>query len=523
MRRLTWAIICVVGGFLASAAAFAQQGQADIPVPHFDPGPPGQASYKLDAGAAGAIQLIRRTDRARTGRVWIRETGHSIRVIGEVDGAPPVWPNTPAEILSTDHVEVWVASANDVELPPIGWGDQFGMHSLGSDNDCANFTSPHGPSEDAAAQKSCRDWYRTQEDYRRLFKQLFVRQWLMGGNVVEETFATPAYESITKEYGIKDLAALEPRGKVEFHAVTHAGKPGYTFEIDIPYSALPPMNSLEMSQMRFMVDIFSAAPAGRKEGAFSTSSAARAFGKPETFNLLKFEQPHEFQLTPCETKLEGTDAYGQIHPAWFILKQSPQDAYQQDTFLVVNEAHGYQYEPGDTISPTIRNIHFFWRQIAAQEWACGPQLVYRAHGVTHAFDTEVSEEGFDARRAADGRVLIKDGPEVWFSEFGSGQCGACPRMKLSIHALDQDLNLISIFDLFETVGGPPGPSSGDLVVSPDWTRIVKYEQVTMDDAGSWTATSYCLGAGVYQPCGIQENVKPPDPPVLRLKIDGDGS
>jgi hypothetical protein len=272
-----------------------------------------------------------------------------------------------------------------------------------------------------------------------------------------------------------------------------------------------------LSELRLLVDVFRAAPQGKRYGPFSSTSATRAFGNLETFNRVRLDPARVFELSPCGDKLQGADIYRNMQPAWFIPKVASGHPYQADAFLIVNEAHGYQYEPGDTISPTVRPIHLFWHEISPGEWVCGPLLTYRKGNTIREFESEVPEEGFDARRTTDGKVLIKEGPEVWWSEFGSGQCGACPRMQLKILALDSNLNLITLLDLGETIGGGLLPSSGDITVSPDWSQVVKYEQ---NENQAWSSVTYCLKSGLYTQCDRKGDVKPPEPPVIRHKLGG---
>lgn len=500
--------------------ARAQNSQSAIPVPQLDPGTVGQPSFRFAGGVPAVVHLIPHGNGARNGHVWVGNTGQSIRIVGEVDGEAPDWPKDRPSFLSKDHVEVWLAGVSDVKMPPIGWGDQFGEQQLDDLKRCSDLHSYQGPEHNAEAQQNCRDWFETQQEYRAIARRLFLRQWLLAENLSVESYATPAYGIISTKYAGDDLAILKPQGDVRFHAEQRSGKPGYIFEVDIPYSSFPPINTLQLSELRVMVDVFRAAPPGRREGPFSTTSAARADGKPDTFNVLRLDPPRVFELSPCGSKLEGTDAYGKVHAAWFIPKVTSGDSYQADAFLIVNEAHGYQYEPEETVSPTVRPIHFFWHKIGTAEWACGPALTYRGGNTIREYGGEVSQEGFEARRTPDGRILIKEGPWVWHSEFGSGQCGACPRMKLKVMTLDSNLNLITLLDLEDRIGGPPEPSSGDITVSPDWSQVEKFEQTGPDKEHlTWSSVMFCLKSGRYTECGRKVGVKPPDPPVIRQKLE----
>jgi hypothetical protein len=216
-------------------------------------------------------------------------------------------------------------------------------------------------------------------------------------------------------------------------------------------------------------------------------------------------------MTPCEAALTGTDKYGEKHPAWFI----PQDKdAEADAFIVVNEASGYAYAPTG-LSPIVRPIHRYWRNVGPGEWICGPELAYRKGAVSKQFAETIDEVGLDTKRLADGTLLIKSGPMVYYSEFGSGQCGACPRANMSIYALDKNLNLTAAFEFDAVVDD--GEESLDFSISADWSAITQFNQKLKDDGtfGPWSSTRWCLEGAKYRECGHQQNVRPPDPPLLK--------
>jgi len=74
-------------------------------------------------------------------------------------------------------------------------------------------------------------------------------------------------------------------------------------------------------------------------------------------------------------------------------------------------------------------------------------------------------------------------------------------------------------DLGDTIGGGELlPSSGDITVSPDYTQVVEYLQTGPDDNHlTWSSVTCCLKSGSYTECGRKEGVKPPNPPVLKLR------
>lgn len=461
----------------------------------------------------------------RSGQLWVRNVGSGLLIAGQVDGSAPDFPRNQSQILAKDHIEVWLAAAPDVPLPAIGWGNQFGEQLLPKGPDsCADWVkeqSPDAPNKSEIEQK-CRSWATRQQQYRTAFKKLFVRQWLLTADFAIESYATPAYELITAKYDTKNLgtAPLKPKGKVQMWYAPGSGGHGYSFQVQIPYTAFPPVNTPDLKNLWLMVDVFNAAPAGRKMGAYSSSSPLRAFGKPETFNALQLQPKRSFPISPCHVGLDGTDKYGEKHPGWFVPQHdqsTPGPEFEADSFIIVNDAEGYAYQP-DGLSPGVRSVHHFWHSTGKDEWVCGPELVYQKGQSTKHYDRQAAETGFDAKRLPDGTLLIKSGPQVYYSEFGSGQCGACPRYGLDIFVLDNNLNLSEGLSLGGVVQGDD--DAVDFAINRDWSRVVEYQQQRADDSKpdakpTWSATSYCLVHVKYEKCDEKKNVQPPNPPFLK--------
>ncbi|MGH9865931.1 MAG: hypothetical protein ACRD4H_11010, partial [Candidatus Acidiferrales bacterium] len=375
--------------------------------------------------APADIALLAHREGARGGSIWVRTSSNGLYIAGKVDGEQPDFSHVKDQILSKDHVEVWLASTPNVDLPEIGWGDQFGDYTLAKgEESCGERAKQNGnTSANGELGRDCREWAATQVRYRPYFKRLFARQWLLTPDFAIESFAAPAYEEIEKRFsglGDKVPEMLRPRGKPQMFLFPEQS--GYSFEIFIPIDALPPLPTLRPNELYLLVDVFKAAPAGKKMGAYSTSSTTRVYGKPETFNHLRLDPPLYFALTPCDLPLVGTDKREGYHPAWFIPAAGPGQQVQ-DTFVVLNDTVGYRYEPAG-LSPTARVTHYFWKSAGPNEWVCGPHLTHWEKGKSESFPYNISEDGFELKPLPDGHLLIKTGPRVWNSEIGSGQCGA---------------------------------------------------------------------------------------------------
>jgi hypothetical protein len=462
------------------------------------------------------IILTPQSEGARRGRLWIRNIGKGLLIAGDIEGGPPDFPHNKDSLLAKDHVEIWLTADVDPVLPLIGWGHQFGENTLpnGADS-CADNLEETGIPRDPSpnAQQKCREWAASQQKYRLYFQRLFLRQWLLAPDYALESFAAPAYEEIVSRYG-DNPKVLKPRGVPKFW---YSPSPkGYTFQALIPYGIFPPLPSLDLHGLRVLVDVFAAAPTGKKMGAFSGSSPARVWARPETFNTLRIDPPRVFRMTPCDMPLNGTDIYGHVRDAWFIPKEEQKGDYESDAFLIVNGAAGYRYEP-EGLSPIIRPIHDFWTSAGPGEWICGPQLTHKKNDHRTAFEQRVEAEGLATYRPPNGDLLVKVGPLVYYSEFGSGQCGACPRTKLIIYRLTPDNNIFEALKIGDVISDQ-GPQAQDFTVSPDWSQIIEYDQKQNDEEGnpgSWSSTTYCLKDLHYEKCGEKSAVVPPNPPILK--------
>jgi hypothetical protein len=516
---------------------FPTRGQSGptIPVPHLDPGRLGSPGFRFANDIPQLVNLIPSGDGARSGHIWVGDTGKSLRILGVVDGGQPDWPKDKNTILSKDHVEVWLAGPDDVQLPPLEWGSE---HIDAKTPDECKFDPSTPGTEDDEVQK-CETWFDAQRTYRAALNRLFVRQWILAEGQSAETFASPAYEAIAGEYGApsdgvdapqypnRDLSVLKPHGDVRFRSIVRPGIPGYRFEIDIPYASFPPLHRTELSDMRLMIDVFSAAPPGRREGAYSTTSATRAYGKPETFGLFHLDTSIVFQTSPCRSPLESekyvnTLGYAEKFPAWFIPAMRTPHGYQTDAFLV-----GLWRDQDIEISPMIFPFHYFWRSLGTSEWVCGPDLAYRKGNTIRSFsmsvaevfgpgqaDKNVAEVGFEVKRRLNGQILIKVGPRL-SGTGGMGQCGGCPWSDLSILGIDGDSNLITLLSLRKQIDGD-SISSQDFSISPDWSRVVEYDATGEDGERIWSSVTYCLRRGRYEQCGVEKKgVKPPYPAFFK--------
>ena len=483
---------------------------------------------------------------AHPGKVWVRTNEDGLTIEGEVQVKDNDlhWPQEKSEMLASDHVEIWLSATKDVPMPPVGYGNQFGENDLKSAADCVQLESEDGPGSPRSPKvKDCERWYAAQVQYRKQFARLFTRQWLAAGNVGSqasffEDFASSAWDDLNASFYKQELPdPLRPKGDERIHSefssesakqiTLHnaAGTPytegivtGYTFTFFIPYSAFPPTRQLALRDLWVMVDVFGAAPEGKKMGALSTTSPARVWGQPASFNHLALDAPRVHSLTPCAAS-PAEDMYG-TEPAWYFPLAGKGPLYLSTVYDIENPAAGYMYDPAG-VSPIFPTHELFWKTQPDGAFVCGPQLGYRKGVVTKNSKFFVEKKHFDTKTLPDGWTLVRTGPDMSTqSPFGSGACGSCPVVDIfiiySLSPAGEVALALNIND--EYTGMDNSPSAGDLALTQDWSRVTYYkETVTYIDDGRggekdlWTAVSYCLQGHTYKPCGTQNSVQPPTP------------
>jgi hypothetical protein len=463
------------------------------------------------------------------------------------------WPEEKSEILSKDHVEIWLSAATDVKMPPIGYGNQFGEIGLESVADCAPLESGGGPGDPRSPDaEGCEHWYNRQVEYRKLFRRLFTRQWLAASTdgfgqtkSYFEDYATEAYRGMSAAFFDQELPkALEPKnsdgivsefstefGKRQMRAnangiTENAGiATGYSFHFFIPWNAFPAAQQLELRDLWLMVDVFGSAPEGKKMGALSTTSAQRVWGKPASFNHLLLDAARIHEITPCAAAGTETDMYDTPHPIWYFPMAGKNPLDLSTVYDIENPAGGYMYDPSG-VSPIFPANEHFWKILTDGAAVCGPELSYHKGATTQRSTNMVNKKYFATKTLPDGWTLVRTGPDMSTqSPFGSGACGACPVVDFHLYAISPMGEITPSLDINKEFSGMEGSAAdGDFEIAPDWKRVTYYEDFTTfidEERGgqkdSWTATSYCLEGHKYLPCGQQKDVKPPDPRNFQLE------
>jgi hypothetical protein len=453
------------------------------------------------------------------GKVWLRQTPDGILIFGRITGGRLEYARFPAEMGTRAYVGIWLAASRDVEMPELGWGNQFGL------TNCKHIDNPP-----RGSLEGCQSWEARQLKYREQLRRVFVRHWKLAPGVPFETDASEAYRNalaFMSDRDHLDFAKLEPRGGPLMDL--------WDFEIFIRWSDFPPANLLKISKIYFALDLC------EPDHPCSSTSPNRKDGDPSTFRELTLERPKVSSTSPCGHPLEQTDLFGNRYPAWYFPNTEGRAA---DTFALENDIRGYQYNP-DGLSPIPVWKHYFSKPVGTAEVVCGPDLRYVAgtktygsdgvfvqgrafvqagtktyvsvHGHMQRFDPIIDENQLGTWDLADGAHLLRSGPTVGtLSPLGSGQCGSCPTADLTIYHLSPATGITVAFQEQLVLDGQH-TADGDIQVAPDWRTLTVYRSASTSSADqtvakeAWSSKRYCLSGVMYEECGDGPSTAPPSP------------
>ena len=435
----------------------------------------------------GSIRLIP-LDGKRTGTVWFRVTDAGVVVFARFSGGAPIWARSRIEMEQRDHVDIWLRTSLNVKLPEIAWGNQFGFET------CEDLegVSP-------ARVENCHAWSVRQQEYRKPLARLFGRLWRMAPGVTAEERATGALTETLRyaaDYEKETLAKLAPRKSPVFDSTEGVGF-SY-FETLIPWDAFPPSNTLSLDRIYIAIDIAH----GRKLAA--TTSPRRELKQLPRLARLLLAKPHVSELTGCGYPLASGGGQGWYFPASASKISS--------SFRLDNEQQGYRYDP-EGLSPIPVWTSYFEKPVANTEFVCGPDLRYFAGGKLFGPVGSIDQNTLSLRDAERGAHLLKSGPVVdTLSPFGSGECGSCLTVSITVFFLDPTRGITTAFNDSVMQGNGSHEIDGDIQLSPDWKTITVYRAKEAEpDPAVWSFERFCLIGGKYKQCGLGRSGPPPKP------------
>ncbi|MCU1235978.1 MAG: hypothetical protein JWP63_3945 [Candidatus Solibacter sp.] len=376
-----------------------------------------------------------------------------------------------AQLSPTSRIEIWLSLTDKIEMPPISWsGDDETDESTGA------------------------QWFKDQAIYREKLKALFTRAWRVAPGVKEEVYAQVAFESMT---GAQQAAAVKLRPS----GLPVAKFSQASYEISIPWEALPPTDRLRIESVRLAVNVI---------------EVDRAPRRPELPSVA-LNPPIELNFTSCHKALETSAG----KPAFALVASS---STAEGAFALENERTccGYSAAPDIAISPRIAPVENLVQRIGLTEFLCGSPLSYRKGKVVTNASLELAPgSGFEplealpaslpSHRLPDGVRLFRDGPLWAARQQTSGECAACPWAHLLIFSLTPSGEIARALDLKERVDD----FQYEVEVSPDWQTVTEFKK--RDEV--WASKSYCLRGNVYEPCGENAHSAAPKHGLLHAPVE----
>lgn len=369
-----------------------------------------------------------------------------------------------------------LAGPRDFAGMPPGWSTRFGYQVHERRASCAT-------GEPNQNIPDCEAWFDRTLRYRREFEGLFPRRFIMTNQEVVETAATPAWKALQ--------ARLTSAGNgTKRHPLEPAGVPRYrssgeSFEIEVPWSALPPWDSLTVESFRWSI---------RTDDANNGQETA-------VMRKAMLLVPRKYRFTNCNQVLPAAP-YDQ---AWI----------RPGSGLVLNEVAILDYplsdrpslEPDTELAPLVTVHSSFSDAVAPGIWFCGPEAAQRWGTQTSV--AELRQRDFRGGRASpgkyrkqrlpDGRWLIATAPEGGsYGWFGGGPCGSCLVWISQVWLLrPAGIKRVATFE--SEAGFDSKLLDWDLHYGPDLRFVVLYEERVL--AGQWTRQRYCFNGRIYALCG----------------------
>ncbi len=446
---------------------------------------------------------------------WVGQVPGGLVVALEIRGGLPSPP--------MEQIEISLAGADPPRLPPVGWGHQFGFETLPDSAACA------GRGLEGDPLRQCSTWYARQMRFRATLPLLFERAWrldLGGRESPLEVRASAAFAALDPA-SKRSVGALTPRAAPTVRSREIAGtEGGVGHEVFIPWSAFPPVPASDLERVALGVRWV-------ERGAAPLAAISRPAPRPLGRAL-------RHRITPCEYGLAGLFIPGsegrspRLASEQAVAYMTPEASGDLRSLIVLDQpAAGYQYDPDpDARSPSAYEVRYGVLDVGRGERLCTPILALASEsGRVTPPDWTTSRAGdpwaeladlrdVDVRRQEDGDLVVLRGPSVAWTYYGSGQCGACPRVGVDVfHVGVEGGEVTPLLHLAEVA--EPGSREFEIDVSQDWTEVTLFVGTTdwaaSAPAVTWRAERYCRAPGTAAPyvrCEIREDV--PEPP-LRLR------
>ena len=419
--------------------------------------------------------------------IWVALSEGGLWVAGRVPDDRVRLTRNAAELITADHPEVWLAF-EPVGMPPLGYGNQFGLVTPEMDEFC----------RDPEARARCAAWVDLQRIRRALLERLFVRQYVpTHGGRVRELYAEVAEQDARLALG------TVPRCCAAARSAMRAVPGGYAFELHVPPEELPAAAAHPIASARLLVDIVDNDSGARAQEAVWTSAPGRRFGASETFNPLRLAHPLRFDVAPpllartfARVDSLRPDSAAADSTGHGVIYFPGRPVHR--VFAVANVHQGYQYEPGEP-SPGLVPLGLVAERPVGE---CGPATAVAAVVGVDGLGLTVNEllgvvggavlshvplVTYDsagavrrlARAPCQHLAFVGDRPR---SALGTGQGGATPVPTLQVVSLDSAGRMQTLLlEEAETVlARVPPDTSFEQEIVPEHTGHPRGDSVVVD-------------------------------------------
>jgi len=397
--------------------------------PTFTLGPSGQV--------AGSRKI--RDEADFSARVWLALGPDGLWLAADVRDDAVHFPKTAAEVVTADHLELWVALPAPA-FPPVAFANQFDV--LETPAACKD-------RENAVEDRpACLRWHEAQLALRDRLSRLFVRQYLLSPLGVTEAWAS----------AIPELGSVSPACCSAAKVAVKQAPGGWRLEAWLPLELLPATGRARLDELAVLVDAADADKGRGKLEAFVTSTPGRRFGERETFQPALAAAPvalaGDAPQPEARFRQEGRgdargDARADAPVSWAVFPA----AHLGEALVFENVHHGYQYSP-EAPSPEVTRVPLASRTLGRAgdltlvEAAIGgrgfagqpgPLLGLVAMRGDQVAGVRPLFQGRSLASAEDGRaaraLVVRRGSS---SLTGSGACGACEVIGLTVVELSAD-------------------------------------------------------------------------------------
>ena len=405
---------------------------------------------------------------------------------------------------------MWIAPDKLPAMPVPGWSNAMGSVKVTKRQDCADYVKKWMPGKEA----DCDSWLRQVARHRSRTERLFARQYGLSPAVTVEAFAKPAWEQIVANGDPSPWKRIEPAGTPVFKAALTEG--GYGFEALVPWEALPPISSLDLKDLRLMVDVFSAHKGPARDQPFSSSSATRKYGNLATLNRVTLAEGRRFRVTGCEYPL-ATQFEEETLSGFFLPAQA--DMIGQLMFLVNPGGH-HEWTPNSD-SPIVAVADFAEKELMPGLSGCGPRFAWRDASGAHRSEMTVDTATLEAMSDSGGAYLVKSGPWIGDTIFKDRYtpCFACAPVEFHLFRAGPHGEVKKLVDIQEFRGEESHRErrtwDADVLISADWSTVTLYRLAgDSKNSAHWESDRFCREGIEYKSCGTNRNAMEPSPRAL---------